>query len=104
MMKDIVKSQINEEEMNKGLKVVVFYATWCGPCRMYKSSLEMLSEKDSVDVYRVNIDEDRAFAQEMGVSSIPATFVYEDGKMIKSFMGYRPYDQLRQEIEKLSAK
>ncbi|EFF41182.1 thioredoxin family protein [Mycoplasmopsis alligatoris] len=95
--------EVKKESLGKGLesgtKLLVFYASWCGPCRMYKSSLEDVSSKDGVDVYRVNIDEDKAFATEMGVSSIPATFIYKDGQVVKHFAGYRPYEQLLSELK-----
>ncbi|APJ38375.1 thioredoxin family protein [Mycoplasmopsis pullorum] len=100
MLKEVVKSDI-QEDLKKGLKVLVFHATWCGPCRMYKKSLEELSEKIGLDIYRVDVDKDQAFAAEMGVNSIPATFVYKEGSLLASFQGYRPYEQLNEEINTL---
>ncbi|ADE19589.1 thioredoxin family protein [Mycoplasma crocodyli] len=99
MLHDVKKDTLGKG-LESGTKLLVFYASWCGPCRMYKGSLDELSSKDGVDVYRVNIDEDKAFAAEMGVSSIPATFVYKDGVVLKQFMGYRPYEQLAAELKK----
>lgn len=100
MVKEMTKIQIGNS-LESGLKLLVFHATWCGPCRMYKSSLDTLSEKDNVEVIRVNVDEDKPFAKEMFVSSIPASFVYKDGKVVKEFVGYRPYEQLSEELKKL---
>ncbi|QGZ97995.1 thioredoxin [Mycoplasma sp. NEAQ87857] len=101
MLKESNKNEILENVKDgKGLQLVVFHATWCGPCRMYKSSLEELSEKDNVEIYRVDIDQNREYATEAGVASIPFTQVYVDGKLVESAAGYKPYTQLKEYIEK----
>ncbi|QZE12060.1 co-chaperone YbbN [Mycoplasma sp. Ms02] len=87
-----------QEELSSGKKLLVFYADWCGPCRMYKPVLEEYSAKSGVDVIRVNIDSEKELAREMQVQSIPATFVYENGAVTKAFGGYRPLEQLEQEL------
>ncbi|SJZ60276.1 thioredoxin family protein [Mycoplasmopsis verecunda] len=78
------------------LLLEVFYASWCGPCRMYKGSLDELVEKHNVDVYRINIDDNRAYATEAMVASIPYTRVYRDGKLVSTFLGYKPYGELKE--------
>ncbi|SYV97845.1 Thioredoxin [Mycoplasmopsis edwardii] len=65
---------------------------------MYKSTLEELAEKNGVEVLRVNIEENREFATQAGVRSIPYSQVYEDGKMTKDLLGFRTYDDLVSEL------
>ncbi|MBW0594660.1 thioredoxin [Mycoplasmopsis anatis] len=100
MLKETTRQELGNE-LKSGTKLLVFHATWCAPCRMYKNSLIELSEKNGIEVYRVDIDKDKDFALDMGVQSIPATFVYKDGEKVKNFLGYRPYEQLVEELKTL---
>ncbi|QNM93611.1 thioredoxin family protein [Mycoplasma sp. Pen4] len=88
-------------EKKEDLNLVVFYAEWCGPCRMYKSSLEELATKNNVNIYRVNIDTNKEYAQEAGVSSIPFTKVYKKGELVGETVGFKPYALLKDEVEAL---
>lgn len=90
--------EINTSELaNKiknGEKVIVdFWAPWCGPCKVMKPNFEkvskMLRESNSeVQLYTVNVDENREFAQSHGIRAIPTIKVFSDGKetMVKSGM------------------
>ena len=60
-----------------------FYADWCAPCRMIAPILDELSIKyeGKIDIYKVNIDYEKALAGAFGISSIPAVlFCPKDGK------------------------
>ena len=63
--------------------IVDFYADWCAPCRMIAPILDELSIKyeGKIDIYKVNIDYEKALAGAFGISSIPAVlFCPKDGK------------------------
>ena len=57
--------------------VIDFYADWCGPCRITSPILEELAKeyKGKIDVYKVNVDNERELSQVFGISGIPA-FLY----------------------------
>jgi thioredoxin 1 len=57
--------------------IIDFYADWCGPCRITSPILEELSIefKDKIDIYKVNIDNEKELSQIFGISNIPA-FLY----------------------------
>jgi thioredoxin 1 len=63
----------------KGKKpcIIDFYADWCGPCRITSPILEELAVeyKDKIDIYKVNIDNEKELSQIFGISGIPA-FLY----------------------------
>ncbi len=60
----------------KGDKPVIidFYAEWCGPCKMLAPVLDELAKEyeGKVDIYKVNVDEQRELTQEFGVMSMPS--------------------------------
>ena len=53
--------------------IIDFYADWCGPCKKIAPVLEDLSQKYSgkINVYKVNVDQERELAGFFGIQSIP---------------------------------
>ena len=83
-------NQFNEEI--KAPKVLVdFYATWCGPCKMVAPVIEQIANQHpELKVLKVDVDEVGALAMQYGVNSIPTMLYVEDGKVIRSRLGFAP--------------
>ena len=63
-------------------KAIKFYATWCGPCKIYgKTWTKVEKELTDVEFVEVDIDKDTSgLAVEYKVDSVPHTVVLkEDG-------------------------
>ena len=59
-------------------KLTVYSASWCGPCKMLKPTLESLqSEGYNIDI--IDIDKNQFEAQAKQISSVPTFIVYEGG-------------------------
>ncbi len=96
MVKYLDKEQNYSEITSENRILVDFYADWCGPCKMLGPVLEELVKEDtSITVLKVNVDEFRELALEHGVTSIPALFYYEEGKIVKKGLGYMPLRDLK---------
>jgi thioredoxin len=54
--------------------IVDFYASWCGPCRMMAPTIAEIAQqyKGKIDVYKVNVDDQKELAAAFGISSIPS--------------------------------
>ena len=67
-------------------KVIKFYATWCGPCKIYGKTWNKVipSYDDQVDFYDVDIDKDtKGLANEFKIDSVPTTvLIKEDGSRV----------------------
>jgi|TARA_B110000908_G_scaffold167723_1_gene221181 thioredoxin 1 len=71
------------------IKVIKFYANWCGPCKVYAKSFDKVAEelKDTYEFVNVNIEEDTTgLAAQYKVNGIPTTVVI-DGEKVKSETG-----------------
>lgn len=87
-------------ELTKNRCLVDFYADWCGPCRMLGEVIENLSsERNNIDVIKVNTDKFGELSRKMGIMSIPALFIMEDGKEVRKNVGYMTLDELKKFIE-----
>ena len=69
--------------------VVDFWATWCGPCMKLGPVLEELAaERDDIIVAKVDVDQHPEFAAELGIDTIPALFLFKNGKLEKRCIGF----------------
>ena len=76
--------------------LVDFWATWCGPCQMLAPVVaEIAQEREGqLKVGKVNVDESPELAAKFGVMSIPAIFLFRDGKVAAQATGFMRKDDL----------
>ena len=91
-------SLIHYEKDFKGLikekAVVDFYATWCGPCKMFGPIFEEVSEKESINFIKLDVDKHPEIAREYGVMTIPTIILFNNGKEVKRYTGFMSKDEL----------
>jgi thioredoxin 1 len=74
-------------------KLLVFSASWCGPCKAFKPTLLEL-EQDRL-VY-IDIDEMPEIREDYEVRSVPTIIlVDEDGNELERFIGAQPLSKLQ---------
>ena len=95
-MLNITKENFNEEVLNsKGLVLVDFWATWCGPCRALGPILEdFANEYTNVKVGKINVDEQPELASQFRVMSFPTLLLFKDGEVVKKSVGLLSKDEL----------
>ena len=87
-------------ETARGLTVVDFWASWCGPCRMLSPILEELAgEMPEVKFAKVNVDEEPALANAFQVDAIPTLVVLKGGHPVAKSVGLRSKGDLKSMIE-----
>jgi thioredoxin 1 len=94
---DISDQSFNEEVLKSSKPVLIdFYANWCKPCQNFLPIVNEVAGElsDTLKTVKINIDENPQITSELGVRSIPALFIFENGKQVVSASGSRSKSQL----------
>ena len=96
----VVDEKEFKDEINDGLVLVDFFATWCGPCRMMASVLEQADKEiKNVKIIKVDVDESEDLARDFGIMSIPTIMLFKDGKEVDSHIGLMSMSDLKKFVE-----
>jgi thioredoxin 1 len=87
-------------EKGKGVVLVDFWATWCGPCKQIAPIVEQIATENEgkIKVGKLDVDENGATAMKYGVMSIPTLILFKDGQPVERMVGYQPKERLMQKI------
>lgn len=78
------------------VKLLDFWAPWCGPCHVMAPVLEEIKKEQEgkVEIEEINVDENPKKASEFGVMSIPTYIIMKDGKEMGRKIGVTPKAEL----------
>ena len=97
-----ITSENFEQEVLKAAQPVVidFWASWCGPCKMFSPIVDEFAEENEgkVKVGKVNIDDEPDLASRFGVMSIPTAILFKNGQAVQSMVGVQPKAKLEESM------
>jgi thioredoxin 1 len=79
-----------QKKINAGEKLMIeFHGVWCGPCKLMKPIFEKIAKKNTSDVqmYTMDIDENREVAISLGIRSIPTIKMFNSGEVVETKVG-----------------
>ncbi|MBI4947976.1 thiol reductase thioredoxin [Candidatus Berkelbacteria bacterium] len=86
------------------VKLLDFWAAWCGPCKIMNPILEELEHQyaGKLTVEKINVDapESQAMVMKYQIMAMPTYFVEKDGQVIEHFVGAQSKKALSDAIEK----
>lgn len=76
--------------------VVDFWASWCGPCKMYGPEFTKVSEQSTGAVFlKINTEAEQMLSSQFNVRGIPCTIMFKNGQEVKRQAGAMSADQLK---------
>ncbi|MCI6886909.1 MAG: thioredoxin domain-containing protein [Lachnospiraceae bacterium] len=88
MLKEIAAAEF-EELAVKGVVLVDFFSTTCGPCKMLSFVLNDVEKVlgDKVTILKVDFDKNKDLTEKYAVKGYPTLIVLKDGVEVKRMQG-----------------
>ena len=102
MTKTTTDKNFNDDVTKNLMPTLVdFWAEWCGPCKQLSPVVDEIAKEmqNSVEVFKINIDENPEIPSKMGVRGIPTLMLFKNGKLISSKVGVMPKTVIKSWIE-----
>jgi len=77
-------------------QIMYFTATWCGPCKMFKPTVQTVSAETGVSINYIDVDQQQEVAQRYNVSSVPTIIIENGGSVVYRNSGVMSKPQLTQ--------
>ena len=83
-------------DIDNGISLVKFAATWCAPCKTVASTIKKVQpEFDSVRFQEIDVDDVPSLAKDYKIRSVPTVIVFKDGTEYIRLVGAIKVDALR---------
>lgn len=70
------------------MKILKFYAPWCGPCKAQSEIIKQAGDKITIPVEEVNIDDNVFMSTNFQIRSVPTMVLVDDNeKEVKRKVG-----------------
>ena len=94
-----------KSNIEKGIMLVDFWASWCAPCGIIAPVIEEIAGeyKDKIKVGKLNVDSHQKTAADFGIVSIPTIIIFKEGREEARIVGVVPKERIEQKIDLLLA-
>jgi putative thioredoxin len=104
---DVTDATFEQEVLQRSEQVPVvvdLWAPWCGPCRTLGPILERVVEETggSVELVKVNVDDNPKIAATFQVQSIPAVYAVRGRQVVDGFIGAVGEPQVKEFVDRLA--
>ena len=96
---ELTKETFEDTVTQPGITLVDWWASWCGPCKMFAPVFQAASEEHSdVRFGKIDTEDQQELAAAAQITSIPTLMAFRDGILVFSQPGALPAPALEQVI------
>jgi len=97
----VLTTETFEETVNRpGITLVDWWASWCGPCRMFAPVFQAASEQHpDITFGKIDTEDQPELSAAAGIRSIPTLMAFRDGILVFSQSGALPAPALERVIQ-----
>jgi thioredoxin 1 len=96
----LTEETFEETVTKEGITLVDWWASWCGPCRMFGPVFEAASETHSdITFGKIDTEDQQGLAGAARITSIPTLMAFRDGVLVFSQAGALPAASLEKLIQ-----
>lgn len=83
------------------IKLIDFYADWCGPCKVMGPIFEELEKEyeEKITFEKVDVEAEQDTASKFGIMSIPTFVILKDEKEIDRKTGAMPKEMVKEWLD-----
>jgi len=98
---EVTDATFEQEVLKSESPVLVdFWAPGCPPCAAIAPVLEKMAGEMSgkAKFVKVNAAQERATAAKYAIQAVPTLFIFKDGEVAKSLIGFQAEDEIRKSV------
>jgi len=100
---NLTKANFKETVHGKGIVVIDWWASWCGPCRAFAPIFERVSNKHPDIVFgKIDTEAERELASAFEIRSIPTLMIVRDGVLLFNQPGMLPEKAIEDLLDQVS--